>query len=90
MYRQLPSSLLAVGSKLSAFGSVQPSGTGIFTCCAALPVPEIHKSLGQLFKYYFFFFFKLLVLGVRTGPAGDDDLVKEKVELLSRRRPPHA
>jgi len=32
VYKQVPSSLLAVGSKFEAFGSVQPSGTGMFTC----------------------------------------------------------
>lgn len=31
-YKQLPSSLLAVGSKFVAIGSVHPSGTGTFTC----------------------------------------------------------
>jgi len=43
VYKQVPSSLLAVGSKFEAFGSVQPSGTGIFTCWAALPGQKIKQ-----------------------------------------------
>lgn len=35
----LPSSLLVVGPKFPAFGSVRSSGTGILTCWAALPSP---------------------------------------------------
>jgi len=45
LYVQLPSSLLAVGSKFTADGSVQPSGTGTLTSWAALPALKIPTKI---------------------------------------------